>query len=224
METTLSNKPYAITWIAGVAVTLFSVVGIAAIMGWIPTSMSSRAAESTQPDTKTLKSTEHRPPATKPTEQRAAAAKPTEHRSGAGKSASDNTPVTTTQAPIHVATAAPVARAICRECGVVESLRTIETPGQGSGLGAVGGAVVGGVLGNQVGHGTGKTIATVAGVVGGAVAGNQIEKYVKKDTSYEITVRLEDGSSRMFHEPTTSSTWRAGDRVKIIGGTLQANS
>jgi hypothetical protein len=36
-------------------------------------------------------------------------------------------------------------------------------------------------------------------------------------------VRLEDGTSRVFHEPT-SSMWRSGDRVKIIDGALRKNS
>ena len=31
--------PQAVIWIAGIALTLFCVVGIAAVMGWIPNSM-----------------------------------------------------------------------------------------------------------------------------------------------------------------------------------------
>jgi outer membrane lipoprotein SlyB len=87
----------------------------------------------------------------------------------------------------------------------------------------VGGAVVGGVLGNQVGHGDGKKIATVIGAVGGAVAGNEIEKQVKSNKNYEITVRFEDGSSRVFSEPEATA-WRAGDKVKVVNGVIHANS
>ena len=62
---------------------------------------------------------------------------------------------------------------------MIESVREIETKGQGSGLGAVGGVVVGGLLGNQVGVGHDKDAMTVVGAVGGAFAGNEIEKRTK---------------------------------------------
>jgi len=117
----------------------------------------------------------------------------------------------------------PRVAAACAECGVVQSVQEIDTKGEGSGIGAVGGAVVGGVLGNQVGHGDGRKVATVIGAVGGAVAGNEIEKHVKSTKSFAVTVRFEDGSSRVITEPG-STTWRAGDRVKVIGGVIQSNS
>ena len=114
-------------------------------------------------------------------------------------------------------------RAKCSECGVIESIVEVTTKGEGSGLGVVGGAVLGGLLGNQVGGGSGKDVATVAGVVGGAVAGNQIEKSMKSTKSYNITVRFEDGSSRVIHEANPSA-WRPGDRVKVINGAIRSNS
>src|SRR5690349_1084291 len=43
METRTNKSPPTLHWIAGIAVTLFSAVGIAAIMGWIPSSSSSPA-------------------------------------------------------------------------------------------------------------------------------------------------------------------------------------
>jgi outer membrane lipoprotein SlyB len=116
----------------------------------------------------------------------------------------------------------PVA-AICSECGVVQSVNEIDTKGKGSGIGAVGGAVVGGVAGNQVGHGDGRKIATVIGAVGGAVVGNEIEKHVKSGKSYEITVRFEDGSSRVVTEHEATA-WRAGDKVKVLEGVIHSNT
>lgn len=115
------------------------------------------------------------------------------------------------------------AQAKCTECGVIDSIREVTTKGEGSGLGVIGGAVVGGLLGNQVGAGSGKDVATVAGAVGGAVAGNQIEKSVKSTKSYDITVRFEDGSSRVIHEENAPA-WRPGDRVKVINGVIRSNS
>ena len=184
METQARKSPHTLFWIAGIAVTVFSAVGIAAILGWIPTSTSS------------------------PSEKAALATQPTAQARPAAARAH--------RAPVQVASK-------CAECGVVESVREIETKGEGSGLGAVGGAVVGGVLGHQVGGGRGQDIATVVGAVGGAVAGHEIEKRVKSSKSYEITVRFEDGSSRVIHE-ASATAWRTGDRVKVINGVIQSNA
>ena len=122
--------------------------------------------------------------------------------------------------PRHVAQAAPE-KAWCAHCGNVESVRAIKQRAQGSGLGAAGGAVLGGLLGNQIGGGHGRQLATVAGAVGGAVVGNQVEGNMKATTSYEITVRLDDGSSRTFHQ-NSAPRWEAGDRVKVVKGALHS--
>lgn len=120
--------------------------------------------------------------------------------------------------PAQVASNAPVAK--CTACGAIESVREISDKGEGSGLGAAGGAVVGGLLGHQVGGGSGKQIATVVGAVGGAVAGNEVEKRVKATKSYDITVRLDDGSTRVINEASPPS-WRTDDRVKIVDGAIR---
>ena len=198
--------PQAVIWIAGVALTLFCGVGIAALMGWIPNSMggsSDKAALGQQ-------SVNTAPPAAS-IAHRAAAAHPA--------------PVARV-APTrveHIAPAQVVAAATCAECGVIESVREVNAKGQGSGLGAIGGAVVGGLLGNQVGAGRGKDAMTVIGAVGGAVAGNEVEKRVKTTRSYEVTVRLNDGSSRAISE-AGQPTWHIGDKVKIVNGAIQSNA
>ena len=109
----------------------------------------------------------------------------------------------------------------CGNCGNVESIRQIRARAQGSGIGAAGGAILGGLLGNQVGSGHGRQLATVAGAVGGAVVGNQVEGNMKADTSYEIRVRLDDGSLRTFHQHSVPQ-WRTGERVRIVKGSLRA--
>ncbi|MND07243.1 hypothetical protein D3C83_291050 [compost metagenome] len=63
----------------------------------------------------------------------------------------------------------------------------------------------------------------MVGAVGGAVAGHQIEKHVKSTKSYDITVRFEDGSSRVINQASAPS-WRVGDRVKVINGAIQSNA
>jgi outer membrane lipoprotein SlyB len=109
----------------------------------------------------------------------------------------------------------------CSNCGNVESVRTITTRAQGSGVGAAGGAILGGLLGNQIGSGHGRQLATVAGAVGGAVMGNQVEGNMKASHSYEIRVRLDDGTLRTFHQ-RSAPQWRTGDRVRIVKGSLRA--
>lgn len=116
----------------------------------------------------------------------------------------------------------PTAKTVCSECGTIESIREIKLRGAGSGLGAVGGAVVGGLVGNQIGGGDGKKVATAAGVIGGAVAGHQIEKEVTATRSYETTVRLNDGSTRLISSATMPS-WQNGDKVKVVNGGIQLN-
>lgn len=107
---------------------------------------------------------------------------------------------------------------ICRDCGTVESVREITTKGEGSGLGAVAGGVLGGVLGNQVGNGKGRDAATVVGAIGGAVAGHHIEKNVRSEKQYQVSVRFDDGSYRTY--TLTNPQWRSGDRVRLSNGGL----
>jgi outer membrane lipoprotein SlyB len=109
----------------------------------------------------------------------------------------------------------------CGTCGNVESIRQITTRAQGSGIGAAGGAILGGLLGNQVGSGHGRQLATVAGAVGGAVMGNQVEGNMKANHSYEIRVRLDNGTLRTFHQQSVPQ-WRTGDRVRVVKGSLRS--
>jgi outer membrane lipoprotein SlyB len=118
---------------------------------------------------------------------------------------------------------APVAVApapVCHVCGAVESVTPVErsTKPAGPGVGAVAGGVLGAVLGNQVGHGGGRTAATILGAVGGGFAGNAIEGHVRKETVYQVGVRMEDGSHRMVEVAHAPSV---GSRVTVEGSTLR---
>jgi outer membrane lipoprotein SlyB len=108
----------------------------------------------------------------------------------------------------------------CGNCGNIESIRTITSRARGSGVGAAGGAVLGGLLGNQIGSGNGRSLATVAGAVGGAVLGNQVEGNMHAVHSYEIRVRLDDGTLRTFHQ-NSAPGWHTGERVRIVKGRLR---
>jgi outer membrane lipoprotein SlyB len=217
METKATQSPHTLFWIAGIAVTVFSVAGIAAIMGWIPTS-SSGPTESIAVPPQTMA------PAKPASGTNTASAQAREDaRAQARRDAARAKAREDARAQARAQAQAQVAQARCAECGVIESVREIATKGTGSGIGAVGGAVVGGVLGHQVGGGRGQDIATVVGAVGGAVAGNEIEKRVKAEKSFDITVRFEDGSSRVINQASAPS-WRVGDRVKVINGVIQSNA
>ncbi len=121
------------------------------------------------------------------------------------------------------AVAEKVEKPICSQCGVVESVRSVEQKAEkGSGVGAVAGAVLGGVIGNQIGGGNGRKLATVAGAVGGGYAGNEIEKSRNTRTTYEVRVKMENGDIRTF-TPENKPDWRSGDRVKLVDGRLVSN-
>jgi outer membrane lipoprotein SlyB len=244
METTTTRSMHPLTAIAAVSVTLFSLAGIGAITGLIPTSHSQPAQiqaakpaeepsklvltaqplEATSATTTTLS-------VPKPAAHKTAArrVKPVEH---AARPAEEPVKTVKDEAPVRVAQndpspryepaprAEPAKRA-CYDCGVIESVREIEKKGEGSGLGAVAGGVAGGVLGHQTGGGRGRDVMTVLGAVGGAFAGHQVEKNVKKVKSYEIAIRFNDGSSQLITQDNPPA-WRSGDKVKLVNGVITA--
>jgi outer membrane lipoprotein SlyB len=108
--------------------------------------------------------------------------------------------------------------AVCTTCGVIEGVRAVEQKGPGTGLGAVAGGVAGAAVGNQFGHGSGRAVMTVLGAVGGGLAGNEIEKNVRKETVYEVRVRMDDGSVRTLMQKTAPTP---GARVTVEGNELQ---
>lgn len=128
-----------------------------------------------------------------------------------------NEPQAPQPVPQPVAVPQPV-RQVCLTCGTVESVNAVERKGQGTGLGAVAGGVLGGVLGNQVGKGNGRTAATVIGAVGGGVAGHMAEKHLRKETVYQVTVRMEDGSVRTVEQAQPVGV---GTRVTLEGNALR---
>ncbi len=115
--------------------------------------------------------------------------------------------------------------ASCANCGVVESVAAVRHQGSvngignsGIGVGAIGGAVVGGLLGNQLGGGHGRDATTVLGAAGGAYAGQQIEKSSKAYTSYQLRVRMTDGTVRTIDQSTSIA---AGTRVIVEGNSVR---
>ena len=120
--------------------------------------------------------------------------------------------------PVHKTHTSSSAAPVCPNCGTVESVRAVEQEGQGTGLGAVAGGVVGGLLGNQFGGGRGNTAMTVLGAVGGGVAGHQVEKKVRSETVYNVSVRMHDGSVSTYQQ---SQPFAVGTKVVVDGRTLR---
>ena len=214
METVRRTHPLII--VAAGAVSLFSLVGIGAVLGWIPTSVGNQNAATVAQAPEQPSEQPAQPEPSKPVEHRAQP-KP----KPAAQSELPRRPVQTAVAP-PPPPAPVVVAAICHECAVVEEVREVEKAGQASGVGAVGGAVIGGVLGHQVGAGRGKDLATVLGALGGGLGGNQIEKTVKTEKEYQIVVRYDDGSKGLFTQATPPG-WHRGDKVKVINGAIQSN-
>ncbi|OZI54024.1 glycine zipper 2TM domain-containing protein [Bordetella genomosp. 4] len=110
--------------------------------------------------------------------------------------------------------------ATCANCGVVETVRTVQVPKKNEGynvVGTVAGGVVGGVVGHQFGGGSGKDALTVLGAVGGALAGHEIERNIRQQqtvTHYELTVRMDNGSKRTFRS-SQPFAYASGDHVRV---------
>ena len=190
--------------IAAVSLIIFSAVGVGVLTGVIPNSFSKDAdvAAPTAPMTSA--------------DAQQGQAKPQQVATRDARSPQPD--------PVRVAAAESpkAAPSICADCGKVTTIQMVEQEGEGTGLGAVAGGVVGGVLGNQIGRGTGRKIATVAGAAGGAYVGHQAEKSIKSAKRWDVAVRMDSGSTRMFsfnHEPMV----RVGDYVKVRDGQLVMN-
>jgi outer membrane lipoprotein SlyB len=216
---------------AAAAVILVSGVGVAAMMGWLPSS------ESKTPDAANVTPIVAQPAAT--------ATPPIADAVPAPVAAPVAAPVVAparevVREPVRQPMREPVREAVkekppvvkhtpvksepavCNSCGVIESISSVDQRAEGSGVGAVGGALLGGLLGHQVGDGNGRKLATVAGAIGGAVAGNQVEGRVKATRTYTIAVRLENGKVQNSIQ-NEQPNWREGDRVRIVNGNLRAD-
>jgi len=244
METTTSKSMHPLTAIAAVSVTLFSLVGIGAITGLIPTSHSqsvqlqqTKAMEDpaklvapAQPvATTTVTTTTVSVP--KPAQKLAARrAKPVEQTAR-----STEEPVRTArdEAPVRIAQNDPAtryepapraepARAACYDCGVIQSVREIEKKGEGSGLAQS-------QVESPAACSAARPAAAAPGrhdrarAIGGAVAGHAVEKNVKKVKSYEIDIRFDDGTSQLITQDNPPA-WRSGDKVRLVNGVISANN
>ena len=226
---------------AAVAVTLVSLVGVAAITGVLPNSHGTVAPVVTTTSQAPLMSPAQTGSRMTPNEPVATNSTAPAYVTGPARNQYDEPAVppvvkhaaphkAVTHVPTHNPNYAPqetrqsqqddrdyqIAQgpAACHSCGRVESIVAQHEPvAQGSGVGVAAGAVLGGILGNQVGSGNGRTLATVAGAVAGGYGGNEVEKRTRSTTTYRVRVRMEDGEIRTF--PQSGNGWQVGDRVRV---------
>ncbi|WP_424625671.1 glycine zipper 2TM domain-containing protein [Achromobacter marplatensis] len=193
---------------AAIAVIVMCAVGVAAVLGWLPSPSANPHADApvagAGPESANLA----------PAPQAAVPPAPAPAQTGRPASAAAPRP----------AAPAPAQQA-CQSCGVVESVRQVQVPVKDNSdhlVGTIGGGVVGGVVGNQFGGGSGKTALTVLGAVGGALAGREVERNIRQQqtvTHYELTVRMGDGSARQFRSAQPFA-FASGDRVRVENNQL----
>lgn len=244
-----ASKTHPMIIVAAASVTVLSLAGVAALAGWLPgrgeagavpsplvASTPATTAKTDGPTTLAIPSgstitvkpkTEARVAsnrAARQLEPTAANVPPpqggyTRVANSSGQAASDNGIYVENARPAGNTPPAASAPAVCHSCGTIQSVQEISNKGEGTGLGAVAGGVLGGLLGSQIGGGNGKKAMAVVGAAGGAFAGHEVEKRVRGETQYQITVRFDDGNTRSYTE-TTATQMQSGDRVRLENGRL----
>jgi len=201
---------------ASIAVIVMCAVGVAAVMGWLPSPSANPHADT--PVAEAGPESANLAPAPQPAAQQAQAQaqQAQAQQTQQGRPASASAPRPAAPAPAQQA---------CQSCGVVETIRQVQVPVKDNSdhlVGTIGGGVVGGVVGNQFGGGSGKTALTVLGAVGGALAGREVERNIRQQqtvTHYELTVRMSDGSARQFRSAQPFA-FASGDHVRVENNQL----
>lgn len=205
---------------AAIAVIVMCSVGVAAVLGWLPTPSATPHPEDpalAQAGPEGANLAPVQPGA--PGQPQAPGARPPAAPAQAQAQAQPQAQGRPAPAP-----AVPAAQA-CRTCGVVETIRQVQVPVKDNSdhlVGTIAGGVAGGVVGNQFGGGSGKTALTVLGAVGGALAGREVERNIRQQqtvTHYELTVRMNDGSTRQFRSAQPFA-FASGDHVRVENNQL----
>lgn len=102
--------------------------------------------------------------------------------------------------------------------GTVEAVRPVTIQEErSSGAGALAGGAMGGVAGSAIGGGRGQILAAIGGGVLGALAGDAVEHGMRKTSGLEITVRLDNGETRVIAQEADVPVG-VGQRVRVISG------
>lgn len=102
--------------------------------------------------------------------------------------------------------------------GTVTGLRPVVIQkDRSSGVGMIAGGALGGVAGSAIGGGTGRDLAIVGGAILGALAGEKVEEQAGKTQGIEVTVRLDNGETRVVAQEDDQRL-AVGSRVQVISG------
>lgn len=110
----------------------------------------------------------------------------------------------------------------CERCGVIESVRRIDTREeivQGCAAGDTEGMRI---PGYRIDGGDRNDLMWLAETVAGVIAGDHRAKNVRVTTRHQIVVRFRDGSRHVFNEDS-QRTLREGDRIMVIAGSNRVN-
>lgn len=214
---------------ASIAVIVMCAVGVAAVMGWLPSPSANPHADT--PVAEAGPESANLAPAPQAAAQQSQAQQSQAQQAQAQQTQAQQAQAQQTQQGRPASASAPrpaapaPAQQACQSCGVVETIRQVQVPVKDNSdhlVGTIGGGVVGGVVGNQFGGGSGKTALTVLGAVGGALAGREVERNIRQQqtvTHYELTVRMSDGSARQFRSAQPFA-FASGDHVRVENNQL----
>ena len=243
-EATTNKRLHPLLTAAAISVTVFSAVGVGAMTGLLPHSLSSTPQPAPQIASQAAEAPLPTPPigagaVREASEAQASDMPPAAPVSTPARPAHKKAAHAKAAKPVQLAEVSPMPpqaqgapvpppppaieapRPLPGVLGVVESVREISKPAEKSnGVGPIAGGVAGAVVGNQFGHGTTKSILTILGAAGGAFAGKEIETNVRSTKHWEVNVRLDDGSYRTLTSEQPPF-WHGGERVRLLDGRLQ---
>lgn len=208
---------------AAIAVIVMCSVGVAAVLGWLPSPSANPHAEAAVAEAGPEDANLAPAPAAEPATATNTAGNTSPP--GAGRPAGQMHQAQQSQPAQAPRPAAAPAQPACATCGVVQTIRQVQVPTKDDSnhlVGTIAGGVAGGVVGNQFGGGNGKTALTVLGAVGGALAGREVERNIRQQqtvTHYELTVRMNDGSTRQFRSAQPFA-FASGDHVRVENNQL----
>lgn len=225
METT-NRRLHPLLVAAAISLMIFSAVGVAALSGLIPQSKGSvqdepvAAAPASMPAAAPAAAPRAPAPhvaAARPA-RKALAKAPTPRPAEpiVYRDFDEPAPRVVAQAPRTVEASKPVVKP--GVLATVVDVREVETDGDAKGVGAVAGGLAGAVFGHNIGENN--KVVTVLGAAGGALLGNQIEKKARATKRWEMTLRMDDGTTQVI-QSEAQPYWTPGERVRLHEGRVQ---
>lgn len=165
---------------AAISVTVLSLVGTAAIAGWLPSSKAKGDVTPAAQQNDALAAAQAQQAVQQPYPQDQL--QPGQYQPGQQQAQAQVQPEPA-PAPVHRVQhhrSTQLAQADQVEHRQPAAPAPAPAPSSPNYVGIGAGALIGGLLGNQVGGGRGRTAATIAGAIGGGMLGNQVQEQQKQ--------------------------------------------